>query len=56
MLRGHKMMQGEVEDINKLKKADIGVCMPMRVCDIEGEYLWQVKRGDFKRACKILGC
>ena len=55
LLRGHKAIEGSVDEMKKLRAAGIDCHAPM-LDPVTGNYLWQVKNRDFKRARKILGC
>lgn len=55
LLLGHVAIQGWAWEIKKLEKAGIPCHMPILVNDSQGEYLWQIAKGHYKRACKILG-
>ena len=54
--RGCKDMAGSKEEMQQLRNAGIKCHAPQYVGASEGDFIWGVKKRDFKRACKILGC
>lgn len=55
IMAGCVAVLGSVGEIVKLENAGLSCMMPMWVGDEDGEYMWQMWRGEAQRAQRILG-